>query len=320
MNAIEGLLRWYRIAWLISGRTRVGSRGYFLRIWILGLAASFIEAPSTAQTLRERVLDMAGQAPDLTFPAEAKEIGFLSRAEMAIWKPPGDGPFPALVIVHSCAGLRAEILDWAKIAVARGYVAFVIDSVGPRGLKSVCMPPTPVNLPRGTKDAYQALAHLKRFTFVDRERIGLLGFSWGGMVGLLASSPAYAEALSPDARFAAVVSFYPLCHVPAGPNRNAFDFVRPDHDRPALVLMAGKDTEASPADCLSRLQPLKAGGAPVEWHVYPDATHCFDCSTMHNFSKVDFLGNQVVYRYDKSITDDSIGRVFDYFGVQLKAK
>lgn len=320
MSATESLIGWHRIPWLRRIRARVRPRGYLLGIGILGLAALFTDTPSVAQTLRDRVLSMAGQAPDLTFPAEAKEIGFLSRAEMAIWKPPGNGPFPALVIVHSCGGLRAEILDWAKMAVTRGYVAFVIDSVRPRGLKSVCIPPTPVNLPRGTKDAYQALEHLKNFPFVDRERIGLLGFSWGGMVGLLASSPTYAEALSPAGRFVAVVSFYPLCHVPAGPNRDAFDFVRPDHDRPALVLLAGKDTEAPPADCLSRLQPLKDRGAPVEWHVYPDATHCFDCSTMHNFSKVDFIGNRVVYLYDKSITDDSIARVFEYFGTQMKAK
>jgi hypothetical protein len=72
-----------------------------------------------AQTFRDAVLAMVRQAPDLVFPTEAKELGFFSQLGMAIYKPPGDGPFPALVIVHSCGGLRTEIQDWAKEAIAR---------------------------------------------------------------------------------------------------------------------------------------------------------------------------------------------------------
>jgi dienelactone hydrolase len=273
-----------------------------------------------AQTFRDAVLAMVRQAPDLVFPTEAKELGFFSQLGMAIYKPPGDGPFPALVIVHSCGGLRTEIQDWAKEAIARGYVAFVVDSIGPRGLKQVCIPPTPVNLNRGTRDAFQAMEHLAKFPFVDQQRIGLLGFSWGGMVALLASSRAYAEVLSPDKRFAAAVSFYPICYLAPAGNRRAIEFLRPDHDRPALVLLAEEDTEAPPADCLARLKPLQEKGAPVEWHQYAGSTHCFDCSSLLYYSKVDFLGNRVVYRYDKAVTADAIGRTFDYFALQLKPK
>ncbi len=320
MGAIQSVLQRCRACWSSGLGKGASSAVRLARFGTVGLGSLLVGATCVAQVDRDRVLEMAGQTPDLTFPAQAKEIDLLSRPEMAIWKPPGDGPFPALVIVHSCGGLRADILDWARAAVERGYVAFVIDSIGSRGLKSVCIPPAPVNLPRGTKDAYQALAYLKKFAFVDRERVGLLGFSWGGMVGLLASSPAYAEVLAPDARFAAVVSFYPLCHIPAGPNRAAFDFVRSDYDRPLLVLMAGKDTEAPPADCLAPLQSLKDRGAPVEWHVYPDATHCFDCRSIDNLRKVDFLGNQVVYHYNKNITEASITRAFEYLHAQMKVK
>ena len=53
-----------------------------------------------------------------------------------------------------------------------------------------------------------ALEHLQRFDFVDQSRIGLMGFSWGAMVGLLVNSRAVAEALSPSGRFASVASFY----------------------------------------------------------------------------------------------------------------
>jgi dienelactone hydrolase len=117
----------------------------------------------------------ANQAPDLKFPGAPQKLGSFSSLEMAIYKPDGAGPFPALVLVHTCGGLRPEIGDWAKNALARGYVAFVIDSLGPRGVKSVCIPPSPVNIWRGVKDAFQALEHLQRVDLVDQSRVGLMG-------------------------------------------------------------------------------------------------------------------------------------------------
>jgi hypothetical protein len=86
-----------------------------------------------AQTSRDAVLNLAGASVDLKFPSEAAELSVFSRPQMAIYKPKGDGPFPALVILPACGGLRAEILEWAKRAVERGYVAFVVDPVTQRG-------------------------------------------------------------------------------------------------------------------------------------------------------------------------------------------
>jgi dienelactone hydrolase len=250
------------------------------------------------------------QAPDLKFPEAPKPLGSFGSLEMAIYKPDGAGPFPALVLVHTCGGLRSEIQDWAKDALARGYVAFVIDSLGPRGVKSVCIPPSPVNIWRGAKDAFQALEHLQRFDFVDQSRIGLVGFSWGAMVGLLVNSRAVAEALSPSRRFASVVSFYPACYF-STPRGNV-EFLRPDTDRPTLVLMGELDNETPPADCLPRLEALKRKDAPVRWHLYPKATHCWDCASLDNLTKTDFQGNRVTYRYDRAITRDSARRAFEF--------
>src|SRR6266852_3030877 len=48
-------------------------------------------------------------------------------------KPKGEGPFPALIIVHTRGGLSQQISFWRKEAIRRGYVAFVLDSFGPCG-------------------------------------------------------------------------------------------------------------------------------------------------------------------------------------------
>jgi len=279
-------------------------------------AFALLAVPASAQTYRDAVTRFANASPDLAFPTEAGELGAFSRLQMAIYKPTGDGPFPAVVILPSCGGLRPEVLDWAKRTVARGYVAFVVDPVTQRG-QPVCVPGSPSNHYRGAKDAFQALAHLKRFPFVDRERIGLLGFSWGAMVGLLVSSQTFAELYSPSDRFVAAVGFYPLCHVEPMQGRPAVDFVRPDHDRPALILLGEEDVEAPPADCVSLLKASVEKGQPVEWHLYSGATHCWDCSSLHNATKTDFRGVRVVYKYDKTKTEESVKRAFDYLDARL---
>lgn len=285
---------------------------------LIAIVAAFLLAnPTGAQTYRDVVSRLAGVSADLTFPSEASELSLSSRLQMAIYKPAGEGPFPAVVILPSCGGLRPEILDWAKKTVAHGYVAFVVDPVTSRG-QPVCVPASPSNHYRGTKDAFQALAHLRRFPFVDQERIGLLGFSWGAMVALLASSQTFADLFSPSQRYVAAVGFYPLCHVDPMQGRPAVDFVRPDHDRPALILLAGQDVEAPAADCLSLLKAQAEKGQQVEWHIYPGATHCWDCSSLDNYSKTDFRGVRVTYRYNKELTEDATQRVSEYLGARLR--
>jgi dienelactone hydrolase len=290
------------------------------KLLLCASAMLLVPAQVGAQTYRDVVARLAGLSSDLTFPAEASELSVASRPSMAIYKPSGEGPFPALVILPSCGGLRSEIADWARRAVARGYVAFVVDPLAQRGLPHACVPGSPANHYRGTKDAFQALAHLKRFAFVDSDRVGVLGFSWGAMVSLLASSQTFAELFSPERRFAAAVGLYPLCHVDPMQGRPAVDFVRPDHDRPALILLGDQDTEAPAEDCVARLKSLADKQLPVQWHVYSGATHCWDCSSLNNFSKTDFRGVRVVYRFDRDVTEDSARRAFEYFDARLKSR
>jgi dienelactone hydrolase len=291
-----------------------------LPAWIFWIAVSTFAGLASAQSFEQQLKAGAKLAPDLTYPAEAKALSFISPLEMAIYKPEGAGPFPAVVLLHSCGGLRSEIRDWTNAAIEAGYVAFVLDSLGPRGLKTNCFPPSTVYPSRGVKDAFQALDHLKSFPFVDSSRVGFIGFSWGATVGLLVSASEGARALSDGKRFGAVVSLYPMCNF-TGTSRipNAVEYLRPDTDKPLLVLMGDQDTETPPSECIPRLDALKKKGAPVEWNLYPGATHCWDCAAVANQSKTDFQGNRVAYHYSKEITDDSKKRAFDFLGKNLDA-
>jgi dienelactone hydrolase len=270
--------------------------------------------PTPAEVLPTDIAKRAATlAGDLVFPDRLESPGDLERPRMALLKPVGAGPFPAIVLVHQCAGLNQAVLAWARRATQRDYVVLVLDSFSSRGVTSVCYgPKSGVNLFRGVRDALQAAQHLRTKPFVDADRIALVGFSWGGMVGLLSSSPHYVSALDVGPGFAAVASFYPGCFRITPPNGRPFEIVTSDIAKPLLVLMGEVDTETPPADCIKRLDPLKTAGSPVEWHMYQQTTHCWDCKVLDGFSKIDVRGNVVYYRYQQSVVDDSEKRLFEF--------
>jgi len=265
----------------------------------------------------------AASAEDLKLPAKASSLGMSSSLYNGFFKPDGDGPFPALVLLHSCGGIREDMRTWAKAALKLGYVVVVPDSM--RGAKMNCFPPLPVNNGRRVKDALDAAAHVGRQPFVDPARIYALGFSQGTHVAELLAAPALAAALSaPGApRFAATAGLYGACgRDPVPPTLPAqVEYLQPDIDRPLLLLLAEGDNETPASFCLGRLPKLKESGRPVEWHVYPDnVTHCWDCSTLNGQVKTDWRGSRVVYHYNDQVTEDSRKRVFEFFSRHGGAK
>ena len=59
--------------------------------------------------------------------------------------PPGPAPFPALVMLHGCTGLRTgtgaiqgKLRFWAGHLRELGYATLMVDSFTPRGIDEVC--------------------------------------------------------------------------------------------------------------------------------------------------------------------------------------
>src|SRR5476651_1081951 len=63
----------------------------------------------------------------------------------ALYRPDGDGPFPAIVLAHTCAGVLPHTAIWGKRLASWGYVVVAPDSFGPRGVGSVCLHGTVVS-------------------------------------------------------------------------------------------------------------------------------------------------------------------------------
>jgi dienelactone hydrolase len=261
---------------------------------------------------------------DLSFPASPEPFGYAKASKM--FKPQGSGPFPALVMLPTCAGhLSRHVFDvWAKAALQRGYAVLVVDPLTPRGVTAPgenCLPPSKVDLWRIRKDALDAARHLRKQPFVDPDRVALLGLSQGAMAALGISASLYE---TPQGRpaFKAIVANYPVCflgnlRISGRPPRD-INFVPEERITvPLLVQMGDRDTEGPAQDCLSRLQPQKDRGAPIETVVYKGATHGWDIGT--NFTKTGANGRSVIYRYDPKVTATSVERALDFIDQHVRA-
>ena len=98
--------------------------------------------------------------------------------------PEGPGPFPAVVVLHTCVGKVGHADRWADRLAAAGYAALVVDSMKPRGLENpvgrllVCRGSTLTGTDRAA-DVLVSLEHLRGLPRVDPDRLALLGFSHG---------------------------------------------------------------------------------------------------------------------------------------------
>ena len=195
------------------------------------------------------------------------------RPHDVVYKPDGEGPFPAVMVLHGCLGVRSKDTRWAQHLRDEGYVALVVDSMTGRGmttrddLTGVCRG---LNLWGGTRaaDIRASLAHLRTLPYVDARRVAVIGFSHGAWAALdfLATSSA------DDVRgLRAVVGFYPYCGVASRARWFGWQV-----DVPTLLLLAGQDSMVSPEQCRSLAERVAAGGRPVTFTVYPEARHSFD--------------------------------------------
>lgn len=193
-----------------------------------------------------------------------------------LYRPAGEGPFPAVVLLHGCSGLWARdgeptssFRAWAEHFRARGYVALLVDSFGPRGEREICTQAQRKVSPATdrSRDAHAALSWLAGRREVDAARIGLVGWSNGGTAVLNALRPdAPGRAGDGTPAYRAGVAFYPGC----GPLAKASY----SPTAPLLIQAGGADdwTPARYCEALARQAPA----GRVEIDVYPGAHHSFD--------------------------------------------
>jgi dienelactone hydrolase len=193
-----------------------------------------------------------------------------------LYKPEGDGPFPAVIALHGCGGLggRSEPIqpryrDWAEQLVKAGKAVLLPDSYGSRELGPQCRVKERRVLARRERVAdIMASRHwLLQQPWAARDRISLLGWANGASALLWAVRPqASSRNVEPD--FRSAIAFYPDCRTSSGLGWSA--------RVPTLLLIGAKDDVSSPPACHQMIDGARGRSALARIVVYPGAYHDFD--------------------------------------------
>lgn len=229
--------------------------------------AAFLAGPAAAESVR---FAAASVNPTLLRQRLAQQQGAAAIPQPGdliggeLYRPPGSGPFPAIVALHGCAGRSPPDAQRARMEryVGLGYVVLDVDSFGPRGIRQTCIPDG-VHADR-IGDAFGALDWLAGQPFVDAGRVAAVGFAEGGGVALFAVSEdggaqGYAR------RFAAAVAYTPPCS-PAYARATA----------PSLILVGDRDRRAPAFDCRGMMAARVESAIPQTLVVLAGARHGFD--------------------------------------------
>ena len=205
---------------------------------------------------------------------------------------------PAVVILHGSAGIDSRGDFYEEALNAAGIATLQIDMWEARGVGGATpRPAAPIlTLP----DAYSALAFLAARSDIDAARIGVLGFSWGGVNTLGAAERLYAEWFGGGRRFKAHVAHYPVCYAANAvirglppPAQLGTQFLNLT-GAPVLIQVGSLDGyDNGAAHCRALAQTVNPSNA-VEVVEYPGAQHAFD-RLMVPIVVTDRFGNEGSY-------------------------
>jgi dienelactone hydrolase len=190
--------------------------------------------------------------------------------------PAGTGKVPAIIIHHGSGGVSADREGrYARELLELGVAPLVLDSFAARGVSNTVSDQAAVTSLEMLGDAFAALKAVANHARIDAGRIGIIGFSKGGSVALLAAHERHAaRALPQGLRFALHVPVYPACNS---------HYLKPKTTpAPVYLLLGGADTYAGVGPCQEYAAALQAQGARVEVVVYPEAAHGFDGTRGYN--------------------------------------
>ena len=226
--------------------------------------------------------DPAIDAGAIEFPGEgATLLGYLAR-------PSQDGSFPVILVCHENRGLTPHIEDVTRRLAMAGYVALAVDLLSRQG-GSTQVGESNVPGALGNIDPAQFVSdfrsgwtYLQEQPYADAERVGMVGFCFGGGVTWLMAVE------MPELK--AAVPFY-------GPPP-------PEEDLPriqAAVLAIYGELDGRITDTAERIEvAMLANGKIFEKEIYPGADHAFH--------------NDTSSRYHPEAAMAAWARTLDWFG------
>ncbi len=231
------------------------------------------------------------------------------RVQGYIQKPDGRGPFPAVAVLHGCAGM-GSLFDphrkqnfWPDLLVSWGYAVLLVDSFVLRGVQDTCGRDASHYR---IQDATGALLFLGKQPYIDKERIALLGFSAGGIATLEALKRREFQIFDIPAapEFKAGVAFYPCFGS------------RLDSTKPILILNGEADDWSRQSVCQSMMNSRPASATSIRLISFPNSFHDFDRAAMHPGR----MGFGHWLEYNPDATQRAAQEVHDFLTENLKSE
>jgi carboxymethylenebutenolidase len=229
--------------------------------------------------------DPAVSAGDLQFEGEgATLLGYLARPAQA-------GLHPLVLVCHENRGLTEHIKDVARRLAKAGYAALAVDLLSRQGgsnaMDSSQVPGALGNIDpdQFAQDFRSGLRYLQAQSFAQAERVGMVGFCFGGGVTWLAATRI--------SELKAAVPFY-------GPHPPLEDV----KDIQAAVLAIYGERDQRINQGIPEIEAaMQQNDKVFEKIIYPDADHAFF--------------NDTGPRYNPQAAQDAWQRLLDWFGRYL---
>jgi carboxymethylenebutenolidase len=244
-------------------------------------AAAITVGGMSALALAESLLPRYAEAQTISFTDERIKARYVTYAspggtsgEMRgyLVAPAGDGPFPAVLILHENRGLNPHIEDVARRAAVDGFLALAPDGLAPIG-----------GYPGNDDDGRTMQASLDRSKLrqdmvnsarflkahaMSNGKLGATGFCWGG-------STTNFLAVTLGDELDAAVPFYGGAPDPADVGKIS---------APLLIHYAEDDPRVN-ATRPGYEAALKANGIDYEMHTYPGTKHGFHNNSTPRFDE-----------------------------------
>lgn len=198
------------------------------------------------------------------------------RITAQLYRPAGNGPFPAIVAMHGCGGLYdaagrpyPHFAGWGEKLAAQGFAVLFPDSYGSRKQGAQCRvrARTVRAYRERVADAQAARNWLQTQEWVQKDRVSLIGWSNGAMATLWTVRPR-AEVKDGHPDFRSAVALYPGCRRLA--EREWSTRI------PTLLLLGAADNWTPARDCEQMVAGASGRSAHAAIVKYRDAYHSFD--------------------------------------------
>ena len=304
----------------LSCFSKAQSVGLVLALLVINLpsmadvAVSRVDIPVVGSKCNERVKEVSSVQGELRFPSKIT------------------GQVPAVVILHSNAGVVGVGGFYARALNAAGIATLEVDSYLPRGVRSGSERNAPVLCDR-LQDAWGALVFLASDARINPKKIGTVGFSSGAAVAIMAGMgvrptrlPRYNSILPKELVYAAHFALYPSCANIMDDQQRIRSWINPGRPQnwgatgKSIHIVSGTsdDFDFNPkTDCLRMRDEFPDIASQLTVRMVDGATHAFDWPNppppaFSPFAKAQ-AGGMVTMRYSAKEAEIAQKEMVEYF-------